>query len=237
MTDATSRPPGPTPEHVLEELERHDDAARTVEEVGAMSPEAHKRELAEAGYTEGDLAKLLARTRGADAPAPRDLGGRTKPTAAKARRGRGSPMDLLSGWGMVAVAAAALLYLWMRRDKGPDRNVAADAGVTVVDAATSAPEVAKRLRADAAALCNAGRYEECQAKLDEARAIDPKGEGDDSVRAMRSRMQGPPPAESAAPTPPPPPPAPAPPKPPRVNHAPGDKGPGLAPRDPGPSEK
>lgn len=105
------------------------------------------------------------------------------------RRGRRAAL----GWGLAMAAgvalAAAVLAARMNAPKLADTE---DAGATPV----SARERAEVLRTQAVAACRDLVFDTCEAKLDEARALDPQGESEARVAAARRAID-----ESRAPPP------------------------------------
>ncbi|MBV9946731.1 MAG: hypothetical protein JOZ69_07785 [Myxococcales bacterium] len=84
---------------------------------------------------------------------------------------------------------------WKSRSGGPwlaAAGLAIVVGLGVTSSVfrpTSRPgQDASALRAEAFGLCDAARWAECRAKLDEAKTLDPAGDGDPKVGAARKRI-------------------------------------------------
>jgi hypothetical protein len=175
-----------------------DDAARAERErIESMSPEEMRRELLQAGFdldqVSADAAQLAARLRGEAAPAPR----RARAAAAGAERAAASRLRAVSvrvSWLLAAaLALVALVLVWRRVTSPPSEPIAQPITPDrapwrpepVPSQAPPAPEDAIALRAGAVRDCEAGRWHECLAGLDRAKALDPGGEADPEVQRMR----------------------------------------------------
>jgi hypothetical protein len=176
----------PAPEQVarglLEELA--DDAA--IERALATSPEQIAKELEEGGMNVAteqamlnallDAAPTAAPAASADDPQPKRA--EVVPIV-RSRDGRRARIFSAVGW---AAAAAALLTvgraLYLRQPDGrPD-----------IRADDTRPSPARLAREEATKACDQERWEDCRAKLDDARRLDPVGESAPAVVQLRARL-------------------------------------------------
>jgi hypothetical protein len=84
---------------------------------------------------------------------------------------------------MVIAGGPAVVALW----KPP--AAPSGAGTVEVRALPSPQEMAAVMRQEAVRACDARRWEECEARLDEARRLDPEGEGAAEVKAAREKVR------------------------------------------------
>jgi hypothetical protein len=176
----------PTPEQIarglLEELA--DDAA--IEQALAASPEQIAKELAAGGMdVAAEQAMLNALLDAAPAAAPAGGAPPAQPKRAEvvpiagARDGRRARMFSAVGW---AAAAAALLTVgravYLHQPDGrPD-----------IRADDTRPSPARLARDEATKACEQERWDDCRAKLDDARRLDPAGESAPAVVQLRARL-------------------------------------------------
>jgi hypothetical protein len=117
-------------------------------------------------------------------PAPKA----TPPAPETPRRKRPRPVVVWLAAAATLVAAGAALYAL---DPGPDRVGSPPPPPTPTRPApvpSADPlAVATELRRKAAAACDAKQWRACVAALDEARAIDPGGDGAPAVKALRAK--------------------------------------------------
>ena len=108
----------------------------------------------------------------------------------KARRARLRRGAAIAAAALVVVAMVVVLALWLGKPRRPvvpaDRRVPSgqdDQGVAHL------PPTPEEMRKKALAACDAGRWAQCLAGLDEARERDPKGDGAAEVHAARERAK------------------------------------------------
>ncbi len=166
--------------------------AIALEKVAALDDEALDRALREAGIDPAAAANVgLEALRTAPAgdvtEPPSPVGAKEPPSPADAKEppARAGAKRARSARPLLWLAAAALfsllvVFVWVQgqpehvsRPPPPSREEAAD------------------LRDEAFGLCAQGRWAECEARLDDARDLDPAGEADPRVRAARQSV-GPP---------------------------------------------
>jgi hypothetical protein len=167
-----------SPEEVLDALD-DSDVADEVDRVRAMSSADVDRELAASGEDAGTIGA------GASEVFERAVRRRTEVLAGRPKR---EPQRksvrvwigasaMAASIGLVAVAASNPALLGLRS--------------RAWDTAAKARAVAERartLRERASEACEKRLIVECEAALDEARALDPGGERSDEVRALRQRI-------------------------------------------------
>jgi hypothetical protein len=138
--------------------------------IDALSDEEVDRELREAGIEPGEAARVVERA----------VAGASASGEGKAERG----------------PVAEVVQLKARSRARWVAYVAAAAGVALVataiarrDGEPTAPFPAEKLRAEAADACAQSQWKRCAEKLDEARSMDPAGEGDARVKRMRDAIR------------------------------------------------
>ena len=184
-------------EEVMRELE---EAGMTREEVRAAAEEmvrtvpllveariAREREAAESAALAAKSATMESADETAKVAPVVALPARGAEGAPARRRPRGA--EMVTSWLAVVAAVGAVggalgLRAWSLAQHPHDPNAPdAEPGLTDTELA------AKRLRAEAFAACDEGRWPACAAKLDEARAIDPAGEDrDPRIAELRRKM-------------------------------------------------
>jgi hypothetical protein len=174
-----AEPKRPPNEALLSIVEQAEDDAE-MDRLLAMSPEELARDLETAGY---DAARIEAEKEAllkVLAPSPRG-GGLGKAPPPRVRPARRAPRWawLATAGIAVAFAAAAAVAIQHRRawDEHPEKVQAPEAHGTAATA----------MRSAAAGLCAEQRWDECLAKLDEAKQIDPTGDKLPDVEALRGR--------------------------------------------------
>jgi hypothetical protein len=169
---------------LLEELA--DDAA--IEQALAASPEQIARALEADGMdVAAEQAALNALLDAAPAAAPAPAPGAAEPRPERAevvpivrardgRRGR-----IFSAVGWAAAAAVALTVgraIYLRQPDGrPD-----------IRADDTRPSPARLAREEATRACDQERWDDCRARLDDARRLDPAGESAPAVVQLRARL-------------------------------------------------
>jgi hypothetical protein len=146
-----------------EDGEGEADADADIEAVLAMTPEERRRELEKAGV---DLERFHAE---ADARAISPA----KPTPLGPRRARPAVFAVVAA---LAIAAGAAVIVHVRSQGD------------VVGSPPGDPR-AEKLRGQASDACDAREWKTCLAKLDEAKAIDPAGDGAREVEALRKSAE------------------------------------------------
>ena len=179
-----------TPEETLAALAGLDEAAADAEmrSVLAMSRAEIHAELRAAGV---DVAALEAKARALVAPkggsrAPRgEALGVVIPMAASPRS-RAHLMEVVA-WTAAAAATVPVVTYFTLRHTRPQ-----DSAIIVRDPeerrGESATVHAERLRRQAATDCDLGSWGSCEDDLDEAKGLDPAGEGDPEVQALRHKV-------------------------------------------------
>jgi hypothetical protein len=150
-----------TPEEILKVLEEQalEDEVR---EVASMSDPQLDDELRKGGITSKAVKDAARSVRGLGNEAP------TKPAS-----GRMRARSRWAAWtAIAAVAAAALAVFVWPRDEGVGAGYPGEAKASL-------------LRTEAYAACDRGAWVLCEAKLDEAKRLDPAGEAAAEVLAAR----------------------------------------------------
>jgi hypothetical protein len=130
------------------------------------------------------------RVPGAGGQAGGEADRRPESASTGARRGAGGAGERLV-WLLAAALAAVVAVATYESLRPTGPNIVAD---TPDEAWRLRMDRARALRGEAAAACDEGRLEACGAKLDEAKALDPEGEGSASVQAARAKIRSAPPA-------------------------------------------
>jgi len=150
------------------------------------------RELREAGIDpeEADGRLLAALAEGGERPARDD--------PARARTGAGGPAPAAGLSDRPASSVRRVYPPWGARVLKAAPWLAAAAAILVVvfvfprlrggEGARPAPTRAGMIRDAALKACQEARWADCEAQLDEAKALDPAGEGDPRVRGARAQI-------------------------------------------------
>jgi hypothetical protein len=162
----------------------------------ALSEEDIDRELREAGIDPEEAVKVVERaidaSEGKQVPAPPAAarprvieGGAAKtPGSAKTVKAWGGSY----GWIAAVAAAAVVLLVLVRGQLGGVSHGAPDMDSGSLVREPTAVERAAMRREEAYAACRTRAWTECQAKLDEARRLDPAGEEDPRVQVARHAL-------------------------------------------------
>jgi hypothetical protein len=171
-----------SPEEILKELEEQalEDDAR---EVAAMSNAELNAELARAGIDPKKATEPLQALRG------RDLRGGSK-TAQTAPSVPKRPRRF-SAWPAALAAAAGLVAVFsLQRSREQTVAHGRDSAPTQPSSQPTPREQAAKLREEAYAACDQGRWAVCLQQLDTAKALDPESDSDPRVQRARNAAQG-----------------------------------------------
>ena len=129
---------------------------------------------------EGDGEKLESIAREEKVP-PATLRQRVSRMRRALRRRWVAELALVAALGVLAFA----LYRWLRTEPAP----IAEEPAPLPSSSVAGPPRHAILRVEAERACDAGRFEICKSRLDEARALDPDGEQAPAIRALRERAE------------------------------------------------
>jgi hypothetical protein len=205
--------PKPNPDRVqatwdlLEGPPSDEETAAEVARIAKLTPRELDRELEDGGFdlrqVEANAESLRQRLMGAAAESPgvaadtathSESPPRTA-TAVDAIAPRARPVrrrgELFSSLAIAAVLLALAIGFALRPHRGPEVPIARPdftslPSPSATPSATPTEPVALRTRA--AAACDSGAWTECRDLLDRAARLDPAGEGDPAIRAMRERV-------------------------------------------------
>jgi hypothetical protein len=179
-----------TPEDIWSALEKEALEGDDAERAGAMSVEDAVKELAEAGV---DAEKVKAEARAFRTELDRNIAGREQAAEAAARaraRRLRAPRRAALFVGLAAalvVCVAAAYAAWVRGH--PKLHAPAlPASKSAPSAPPPAPSselIAPELRRQAFEACDAKRWPKCLSLLQQARDVDPAGDGDRRVQSAR----------------------------------------------------
>jgi len=180
-------PPGKPLAHVLDELLLQEE----LDAIAAMAPADLDKELADAGYDAARTRQRIEAAREAayDAPVGKAPSRASPPAKIVSLEAARAKRSVPTRWGLLAAAAAVALLV----GGGGAQYAATWKPATTVTYATvghppSPRELAAPARRRGLRLCDEGYYAECQDALDEARGIDPAGEGDAAVQEARAAI-------------------------------------------------
>jgi hypothetical protein len=191
-----------TPEEILTAIE---DSAfdEELERVTAMTPEQRRAELEGAGFdveelhVEADAWADRMNQKPDDAPSPEVpvlavaavAQAAVRHAAERDRRRRPVPLVAWLAAAATATVVGGALYATLHRTPGPAIGPVPPEPTTPAPLPSAVPDLvaAVELRRLAAVACNAQQWSACLARLDEARAVDPDGDGATPVKTLRDR--------------------------------------------------
>jgi hypothetical protein len=155
------------------------------DEVESQTDDQLKASLAKDGYTDDKLAELARKQRAlleASRPRPsvRPIG-----PAREARKRRWSTSTVVFAAGLSFAAAAAAVVVLGKTDNLPEA-FKPERRIPSGTATTSSPFTASDLRSSAARAFFEHRYADCLQDLDDAKAMDPKGDAEEATQSMRA---------------------------------------------------